>query len=115
MNHELSEVDGVVVFKPLVRMVDQVNAQTWLSPLRDTVAAGRRIVLDLSAIQFLNSAALGAIVTMIKDVRLKGGELRLAAPQPTVRTLFKMVKLENIARIDEQVDVAIAALSKPHE
>ncbi len=114
MDYELSESNDVVVFKPLVRIVDQSNASTYLAPMADSIRNGRRIALDLSAVSFLNSAGLGAIVTAIRDLRQAGGKLRVCAPQPTVKALFVMVRLENIAAVAVDVASAVAALAGSH-
>jgi anti-sigma B factor antagonist len=111
MKDELYESGNVMVFRPGSRMVDQNNAKTFLDPLRSATEAGRRIILDLSSIQFLNSAGLGSIVALIRDVKLKDGQIRICSPLPTVRALFKMVHLENLAPVDEDLETSIKAMA----
>lgn len=111
MKDELYESGTIVVFKPGSRMVDQNNAATYLEALRPATEAGRNIVLDLSTIQFLNSAGLGSIVVLIRDVKLNNGQIRLCSPLPTVRALFKMVHLENLASIDNDLESSIQAMA----
>jgi anti-sigma B factor antagonist len=111
MKDELFESGTVVVFRPGSRMVDQNNAKTFLEPLGPATMAGRRIVLDLSSIQFLNSAGLGSIVVLIRDVKQNGGQIRLCSPLSTVRALFKMVHLENLAPIDSDLEASLKALA----
>jgi anti-sigma B factor antagonist len=112
MKDELFEAGTVVVFRPGSRMVDQNNAATFLEPLRPAIEAGRCIVLDLSSIQFLNSAGLGSIVVLIRDVKQKDGQIRICSPLPTVRALFKMVHLENLAPIDTDLEASIKAMAE---
>ena len=42
---------------------------------------GEVVVLDLSAVAFLDSTALGAIVSLLRRVRESGGELRAVLPE----------------------------------
>jgi anti-sigma B factor antagonist len=111
MKDELYESGNIVVFRPGSRMVDQNNAKTFLEALRPATEAGRRMILDLSSIQFLNSAGLGSIVVLIRDVKLKDGRIRICSPLPTVRALFKMVHLENLAPIDNDLESSIKAMA----
>lgn len=107
--YELNERGGALVFKPLAKTVDQTNADSFLAPLAARAAEGFKLALDLSELRFLNSAGLGAVVMLVRDLKQAGGELRICAPTPTVRALFKMVRLENIAAIDDSVADALRA------
>lgn len=51
------------------------------------------VVLDLSGLQFIASAGLGALVAMRELVRVRGGELRLAAPTPAVLEILTITGL----------------------
>lgn len=106
---ELKAAGGALVFKPLAKTVDQTNADSFLAPMSARAAEGFKLALDLSELRFLNSAGLGAVVMLVRDLKQAGGELRICSPTPTVRALFKMVRLENIAAIDDSVDAALAA------
>lgn len=114
MKDELHEINNVVVFRPSSRIIDQNNAASFLNPLQSATEAGRHIVLDLSAVQFLNSAGLGSIVVLIRDVKQRNGQIRICSPLPTVRALFKMVHLENLTPIDSDRESSLRALADHH-
>ncbi|MBN2875574.1 MAG: STAS domain-containing protein, partial [Spirochaetales bacterium] len=78
------------------------------------IEAGKPVVLDLSAVNFISSAGLGSIVGMIRDSRLKGGVVRLCSPSPTVRALFTMVHIESIVPVDDDRDSSLAVLASAH-
>ncbi len=110
MADSINEVHGVTVFRPGVSKVDQSNASVFLAPLNALPTGAQRIVLDLSEIAFLDSAGLGAIVSLIRQTRTEGGEIRLCNPRSAVKVLFSMVRLENIVKIDPDVDTAVTAI-----
>lgn len=110
MSEQLYDLQGISVFRPALRVIDQSNAQTYLEPLRELVQSGKDAVLDLSEIHFMNSAGLGSIVMLVRDAKLAGRQLRICSPQPTVRSLFKLVRLENIAEIDDSPEAAAERL-----
>jgi anti-sigma B factor antagonist len=61
------------------------------------LAGGRQgavVVLDLSAVTFLDSTALGTIVGLLRRVREGGGELRVVLPEGTARRIFEVTALE---------------------
>ncbi len=115
MDYELTETDGVSVLKLSLRTVDQNNAPVLFEPLRPILEAGGKIVLDLSKVQFINSAGLGAIVGLIRDVELKDGQIRLCSPLPTVKALFNMVHLSSIVAIDDDAVAALSAMARNNE
>ncbi len=56
------------------------------------------IVLDLSAVTFLDSTVLGAIVGLLRRVREGGGELRTVLPDKTARRIFEITNI--VAALD---------------
>lgn len=113
MQNMPEEIRGVVVFRPGERTVDQTNADTFLAPLSARLKDASRLALDLSSINFLSSAGLGAIVMLVREARSAGKQVALCCPTQTVKALFKMVRLENIARVHESLEAALTELSGP--
>jgi len=68
-----------------------------------------RLVLDLSGVDFMDSVGLGVIVSALKRVRGRGGELVVAGPAPGVRALFELTRLDEIVELYASVDQALAA------
>jgi anti-sigma B factor antagonist len=52
------------------------------------------IVLDLSAVTFLDSTILGALVGLLRRVREGRGELRAVLPDSTARRIFEITGLD---------------------
>jgi anti-sigma B factor antagonist len=55
---------------------------------------GTTVVLDLSAVSFLDSTALGTIVGLLRRVRERDGELRVVLPETEARRIFELTSLE---------------------
>lgn len=68
--------------------------------------AGRacHVGIDLSRVEFLDSAGLGALVACHKHVRQFGGQVGLIAPRPLVLNLLAMTSLDKILPIYASVD-----------
>lgn len=68
----------------------------------------RRLVVDLSATQYLDSTALGALVGALKRLREQDGDLRLVNPQPRIRKLLEITRLVKVFEIRDSVAQALA-------
>ncbi|QFS84449.1 Putative anti-sigma factor antagonist [Roseivivax sp. THAF40] len=66
-------------------------------------AAGPRVLLDLSAVTFIDSSGLGAIVAAMKQLE-SGQQLELAALNPLVDTVFRLTRMDTIFRIHPTLD-----------
>jgi len=73
--------------------------------LRDALttlnAENARIAIDLRAVTFMDSTALGVIVAAMKHARERGGELALVGPTGSPRKVLSITALDQIVPIVE--------------
>ena len=67
-----------------------------LSQLRDH---GPILILDLEAVQFIDSTGLGMLVSVLKEARHSGGSVRLINPNREVLRLLQITGLERVFEI----------------
>ncbi len=70
-------------------------------------AENRRVVLDLLAVQHIDSTGLGTLATAFKDMRSAGKELVLV-PSSVVQTSLRAVGLDRVFEMVESVETALA-------
>lgn len=70
------------------------------------------IVLDFSEVTFIDSSCLGALVSSVKSLRGKKGDLKLSCLQEDVRSIFQITRLDKIFEIFENVEEAIESYYK---
>ena len=58
----------------------------------------KKIVFDLSGLEYVDSMGIGVIVMSYGKIRAAGGELRLASLQPRIAELMTTTKLDQIWR-----------------
>jgi anti-anti-sigma factor len=75
-------------------------------------AGPTNIILDLSAIDFVDSSGLGALVQLVKKATTEGGTVQVVT-NPRVTQTVKLVRLEKFLSLQPSVDDAIANLNKP--
>jgi anti-sigma B factor antagonist len=76
--------------------LDELLAESW-----------RKILLNLSAITFLDSAGLGELVAGLKTARNLGAELKVVKASERVRTTLSIARLLPVFEVFEDEDAAI--------
>ncbi len=72
------------------------------------------IVLDLAAVRFVDSSALGAIVSVYKELHRRAGRLCLAAVQPLALRVFELTSVDRLVSIYDSVEAAEEELADDH-
>ncbi len=72
-------------------------------------ASARQLVLDLSAVPYVSSAFLRVVLSTARDIRHKGGDLRLAGLQPSVRAVFDLSGFSKLFAIYDDAPTAAAS------
>jgi len=61
----------------------------------------RRLVLNVAAISYLDSAGLGKLVSQYVTVKSAGGDISLLSPGPRIRELLQITRLNTVFTIFE--------------
>jgi anti-sigma B factor antagonist len=92
--------------------LDLASTPAFRAYLRQVMDDGASvIVLDLAGVKFMDSSALGAIVSVYKELRQRAGRLCLAAVQPVVRRVFELTSVDRVVSIYDSVEAAEADLA----
>lgn len=70
----------------------------------------KHFVLDLSEVDFMDSAGLGALIASLKRMTDRGGSLKLASLQKKPRMVLEITRAYRIFDIFSSVDEALAAV-----
>jgi anti-sigma B factor antagonist len=70
------------------------EADQLKSLISDKLKLGyKKIIIDISAVEFIDSTFLGVIVNTLKNVASRKGDLKLVGFKPAVRSLFELTRL----------------------
>ncbi len=87
--------------------LDVVGAPEVRQAVVTAVSDGSRlVVLDLSALDFVDSFGIGAVVGALKRLRQRGGDLAVVCPVPRIRRVFEICDLDRILALHDSVDDA---------
>ena len=97
----------------VVTATGEVDAHT-AHALRDVLvrviaAGGIHLVVDLSAVTFIDSSGLGVLVGRLKDVRARGGNLHLVVTNERVLRVLAATGLDMAFTVYATVDAALPA------
>ena len=72
------------------------TAATLETTLRNLIAEGKRIVLDLTNVDYVDSAGLGALISVYMHARRTKCDLQIANPKQRIRDLFNRSGLASV-------------------
>jgi anti-anti-sigma factor len=72
----------------------------------------RRLVLDLSGVEAVDSAGLGEFVVLHKRSAVSRCSIKLAAPRRHVRNVLQLTRLASVFEVHATVEEAIGAFEE---
>ena len=92
--------------------IDLYTAPRLQSELAAALAGGdpARLVVDMSAVEFCDSTGMNVLLSCLRRVRERGGELEIASPKPAVRKILQVTGLDSVFTL---VDDANRSRPKP--
>jgi len=92
---------------------DAATAPGVKDELHRLIEEGRsKLVLNLSQMEFIDSAGLGALVSCLRRAAAEGGDLRLAEVPPFCRSIFELTRLTRVFAVGDSEATAITGLSE---
>ena len=110
MEHRLEQRDGVTV----LHVTGDIDVSHTLV-LREALGASLeaeapRVVLDLSGVQFVDSAGIGLFVTAHRRAEQQGGRLVLSGASEAVGHVLTLTRTDRLLTVLPTVDDAVAAI-----
>jgi anti-sigma B factor antagonist len=90
--------------------IDVYTAPRLRQAIIDLVEGGaRHIVVDMGAVDFLDSTGLGVLVGGLKRVKVRDGELSIVTSQDKILKIFDITGLNKVFSIHDSLDAAVGA------
>lgn len=96
-----SEFTGTVLKIKLRGEIDHHSAVAVRSAIDDMIRTKRpaELIIDMSAVDFMDSSGLGLIMGRYNTIREIGGTVKVADPSPSIEKIMKLAGLERIIKI----------------
>lgn len=102
------EREGALVVSVQDERVDAAVAIQFKDMMRElTATPHKRVVMDMSRIDFLDSSGLGAVVAAMKQLG-PDRKLELAGLSPTVAKVFRLTRMDSVFTIHDDISSAFA-------
>ena len=100
MNLEIESHDGVKIVRVKEDRLVYSLLSSFFSKVSEVVEGGsRNLVLDLSQVQYVDSASIGCLMDIYRTVNDASGTVKLVGLQERVETMISMTGLHNFMEI----------------
>lgn len=99
MRLKLEETGGICVVTALPDVLDAGNAARFKTDAARLLEDKKQAAFDMSAVNFIDSAGCGALITIMRRIDESGGVLKLFGVQSQVHSVFELVRIYKIIDI----------------
>lgn len=108
MHVEVRKANDVVIVDLDGKLTAGLGDQILRETLDELLAEGyRKILLNLSAVTFMDSAGLGELVAGLKTARNLGAELKILKASPRVKSTLQLTRLLPVFDVYEDEQEAL--------
>jgi len=109
MKLETVDINGVTIVVVPVERLDASNSKEFKKLMEPLIEKNSKIAVDLTAVRFMDSSGLGALLSCLRAVANQKGDLKLFGMKVTVRALFELVRMHRIFEIVSTQEAAVEA------
>ena len=91
------------------RIVYGIEAAALSGEIAELVPQTRRVVIDLSGVEMIDAAGLGALISVALTAQASHCSVKLAAPGHLIRQLLELTKLTSVFEVHPTLDAATFA------
>jgi anti-sigma B factor antagonist len=95
------------------RLVYGDETAAFRARVKHMLLGTKQIVVNLSGMEYIDSAGLGTLVGLLASTRNRHGEIKLVRPTKRVTDLLRQTRLSNVFLCYESDDDAVAAFGDP--
>jgi len=88
--------------------LEYTDAERVKAELLEAFSDSHRCVVDLSEIEFLDSAGVGVLVSVFKNARASGASAAFAGIRPPVRAVLRLIRLDALLDLYPDAEAALA-------
>ena len=106
----LEKRDTAAIVRPQVKMMDDDQLKSLIRVIDEAAGADsgvKLVILDLSRITILPSLALGLMVQISRNCKIRDQKLKLAAVQPHIRKVFTVTRLDKVFQFADNAEAAM--------
>lgn len=100
--------EGMTTIVSVAGEVDVHTAPALATALEEAIARGSALVVDCSAVPFMDSTGLSVFVAVRNQTEAVGASLAVVVTEPAVRKVFAITGLDSVIGVHESLATALA-------
>jgi anti-sigma B factor antagonist len=113
MEITVEKADDVAIAVLPLEELDASNVDELKREISPLLQSSNKLVIDLARLRFVDSSGLGALLSCLRQLSAKGGDLKLCGMSKQVRAVFELVRLHRIFDIFATPEEAVRAFRAP--
>ena len=107
----IESLSGTAIVAFPVDHLDAGNVKDFRTAIQTVADANDTLVLDMRRLTFVDSSGLGALLSCLRAMKGKKGQLLLFGMSKPVRALFELVRMHRIFSIYNSQEEALAEVA----
>lgn len=99
-----SQQGNICVVNFEVKALDAANAKDFKSEISEVLKNENKVLMNMGSLQFIDSSGLGAILSCLKSISAKNGEIKLCNLSKPARIIVELVNMHKVFEIFNSVD-----------
>ena len=108
MKCHIETYGDVTILVPTCERLDVINYTSLRKTLDDSLPSIKDLFLDLKAVTFIDSMALGGLISIRKKIHALGGKFCICGITESLREIFELVRLGSTIPLYKTRELAIS-------
>jgi anti-anti-sigma factor len=101
MECSINESNGRTVIVVRGNLDNEQSARIFRDTMYNLLTAGKKeAIIDMSKVESINSHGIGKLLLFYKKFKDVGGNLKISAPQGSVKEVFETLMLDRLFKIE---------------
>lgn len=109
MDLSLEDIGEATIVSLPGNVLDSHTSPEFKRDITTLMESKNKVVLDMRSIHFIDSSGCGALLTCVRKLKNQDGDLKLFGLSEQVRSLFKLIRLDQIVDVFPSKEDAIKA------
>jgi anti-sigma B factor antagonist len=112
MELQVEKLENITVVTLKVEFIDASNNRDFKNQMNALLPSVKNLLIDLHAVQFIDSSGLAALLTCLKQISVSGGDMKVCCITSPVRALFDLVKMNRIVEVCKTREDGVKAFAQ---
>ncbi len=109
----IRQTSGILLIRLDEAHLDAGNVKAFKEAISPLLEDSPRVVFDMSALRFVDSSGLGALIACLRRVNKIQGDFKLCGMLRPVQALFELMRMHRVFNIHDTAEDAIRAFADP--